>query len=612
MAHYLIEQKHVKADTLVGICAQRSFEMVIGILAILKAGAAYVPIDPNYPDARISHILADAMLDTVLIHRQLQACTPVTQAQSVYLDDESLKQQLSHYPVNNIDTSLLGLQSSHRAIVIYTSGSTGQPKGVCIPHTSWCAYAASILTVYEPCPADIVMQFSSIAFDLLMEEMTTSLFYGGTLVLPTFKLVPSISQFWQLIDTHQITLAPLPTAYWHQLCLNDDLSQYAKNTSIRLVVVGGSALGAAHLDAWQQQVGSQIKLINTYGPTETTVISSYFDASEFTLTAGSVPIGQATADSHLMILDQHLSVVPQGVSGELYIGGSCLADGYLNQEELTAQQFIANPYYDENDATSSKRLYKTGDLVRCLSDDNLVFLGRIDHQVKISGFRVELGEIEHVLASQERVKDAVVLAKESTSGDLYLAAYVVTNDLDETDSAQLEKGPSQTEYTRLLKQSLSQLLPEYMIPKAFVLLESLPLNTNGKVDRKALPEPDMLLHHAQYVPPVSAAEKLLCEVCAKVLDKPVKTIGIDDDFFALGGNSLIAVRLVALLKQTCGIELPLQAIFVSTNLAQLAYIVLKHQVYLLEDEQDFEDLLAALPEAIAQQLVADLEVEADE
>ena len=571
LAHYLIEEKQVKPDALIGLCVERSPEMVIGILAILKAGGAYVPLDPNYPEARLSYMLDDARLTTVLTQRHLRGRTPMSDTQAVYLDDEAFLQQLSDYSTENIDPAKLSLKPHHLAYVIYTSGSTGQPKGVCIAHRSWQAYSSSILQNYQLVSTDKVLQFSSISFDIFVEEFTASLLNGGTLVLPAFVHVPSTSEFWQLIKTREVTVATLPTAYWHQLCVDESLSRPIELNQLRLIIVGGEAISTIHLQRWQQQVGAKVKLLNTYGPTESTVISSRFDATEYRLNGRMVPIGKATADSNLIILDKYQSLVPQGVAAELHIGGPCLSLGYLNRPELTAEKFVANPFYAPNDPQSSERLYKTGDLVRWLPDGNLEFLGRIDHQVKIRGFRIELGEIEQRLLSEDAVNDAVVLAKESDSGDKRLVAYVTT------DSAAAMAGEDETsqalrhDFIESLRQSLKQDLPEYMLPSAFVLLAHLPLTPNGKVDRKALPEPDMSLQQTKYIAPTTETEQVLCEIWQELLG--LERVGISDNFFELGGHSLLATRLIAIVNQRFDLALTLQTIFSQFTVQGLTQLI---------------------------------------
>ncbi|NQZ10430.1 MAG: amino acid adenylation domain-containing protein, partial [Algicola sp.] len=555
LACYLVENKKVKPDTLVGICAERSVEMVVGILAILKAGGAYVPLDPNYPASRLSYMLEDAKLTTVLTQRHLSGSTPVTDEMAVYLDDDVF---LS-YSADNVE--IPGLRSNHLAYVIYTSGSTGQPKGVCISHENWQAYAGGIVDGYQLTADDKVLQFSSISFDIFVEEFTAALLNGATLVMSESPQVPSTAEFWQLLAQHQVTIATLPTAYWHQLCVDEGLKRQAAHSSLRLVIVGGEAISAAHLQNWQQGVVG-IKLFNTYGPTETTVIASSFEVTEFACQGNAVPIGKATANSRLYVLDKHHKVVPQGVAGELYIGGDSLARGYLNQPALTKEAFVQ---------VDNQRLYKTGDLVRWLPHENLAFLGRIDQQVKIRGFRIELGEIEHVLTELPTVNEALVIANDTENGK-QLVAYVTTDG----DKPALRSS---------LRPVMVKQLPDYMVPAAFVVLDSLPLTANGKVDRSNLPEPDMSLLQSEMVEPATDNEKELCGIFASLLG--LERVGITDDFFKLGGHSLLATQLTSRIAAGFDREVPLQVIFENPTVSQIAdYLDILTQINDTDGVQD--------------------------
>ncbi|WDD98094.1 non-ribosomal peptide synthetase [Thalassomonas actiniarum] len=562
LARYLMENRQVKPDTLVGICLEPSVDLVVGILAILKAGGAYVPLDPAYPEARLTHMLSDAALETVLTHSHLQ--TPVTRAQALYLDEESFLTGLGHYCDEDIPVSATGVAPHHLAYVIYTSGSTGLPKGVMISHDNWQAYSRSVSRDYGLKAQEKILQFSSISFDILVEELSLSLLHGNTLVLPPTADVPSVAEFWQRLDKHRVTIATLPTAYWHQLCLDGQLAESLNTTALDLVIVGGEAISARHLGRWQQAAGENIRLLNTYGPTETTVIASYADVSSIASGASMIPIGRASQDSRLLVLDQYLAPVPDGVAGELYIGGEGLARGYLNQAELTEQAFVSLKARDSGEKPLC--LYKSGDLVRRLADGNLAFLGRIDHQVKIRGFRIELGEIEHALKAQAQIKDVIVLAKEDDNGNKRLIAYLVSDQA--LILAQEENNEQRREFIEALRQSLSQRLPEYMVPAGFVLLGALPLTANGKVDKKALPEADMSLGQGTYVAPANDNEVRLAAIWQELLG--LERVGVTDNFFDLGGHSLLATQLSAKIRYEFDVEINLAVIFKQQTIRLLA------------------------------------------
>ncbi|WDD98093.1 non-ribosomal peptide synthetase [Thalassomonas actiniarum] len=572
LARYLVNQQGIKPGRLVGICLKRSIDMVVSILAVLKAGGAYVPLDPGYPAERLAYMLADAELEAILTDSTLQ--TPISEEQAVYLDREAVTSCVNDYEDTDLPVTATTSGADDLAYVIYTSGSTGQPKGVMVSHQNWQSYRAGAAEEYQMTANDKLVQFSSLSFDILVEELTLSLLSGGTLVLPGGDQVLAPFEFWQLVDRHQITLASLPTAYWHQLAEEESLAARVQNTSLRQVIVGGEAISPAHLTRWQQNAGQGIRLLNTYGPTEATVIASSFDVTTFDGGDKTIPIGKALNNSSLVILDKHLNLVPKGVIGELYIGGEGLARGYLNQAELSAEKFIKHPFAN----APGERLYKTGDLVRWLDDGNLAFVGRIDHQVKIRGFRIELGEIEQKLREHYAVRDALVLAKEDEGGNKRLAAYVVT------------AGEQQPDVIANLRTWLKQSLPEYMLPGAYMPLAALPLTANGKLDVKALPEPVWQQAGLDYVAPVSATEQALCELWQEILG--LERVGVTDNFFDLGGHSLLATRLVTQVNQVFALELAMQEIFNLQTVSELA-ASLDEQIQmnkLLSGELAIEDL----------------------
>jgi amino acid adenylation domain-containing protein len=452
----------------------------------------------------------------------------------------------------------MGLSSSHLAYVIYTSGSTGNPKGSLLGHTSLCNLALAQIEGFSVTPESRVLQFASIAFDAATSELCMALIKGATLVVPTNEAIKSPERLTFIVERHQVTHVTLPPVLLPLL----PLSQWH---SVKTLVVAGDVCALSLANEWSEGR----RFINAYGPSEATVCATM---GSYINDGSSLCIGKPLQNVQVYILNERQKLLPLGVAGELYIGGIGLSRGYLNRADLTAEKFIANPFYDKNDSASSQRLYKTGDLVRWLPDGNLEFLGRIDHQVKIRGFRIELGEIENALSTHQDVKDAVVVARE-TLGDKRLIAYVVTEtvDPDATSEAAIN---ANHELIESLRHYVSQCLPEYMVPSAFVLLDHLPLTPNGKVDRKALPEVDMAIQQTVYVAPRTETEKILCELWQEVLG--VEQVGITDNFFQLGGHSLLATQLVTQINKQFKIEASLKEIFVLKTVAQISqYIVIQ-------------------------------------
>ncbi|MCI0362342.1 MAG: amino acid adenylation domain-containing protein [Phycisphaerales bacterium] len=464
LGHHLIVLG-VGPEVLVGICAERSIEMIVALIAILKAGGAYLPFDPAYPKERLAFMLEDARIAVLVTSSKLAEDLPETSARLALLDEE----QDSGYPESNRKPNV---GPDNLAYVIYTSGSTGQPKGVMITHRSIAAHVQVMQGHYELSESDRVLQFASLNFDVSLDQILTPLISGASLVVRGTEIW-SPGDFCEQALNFGLTVAKLPTAYWQQLV--DEWTRdpgLACSGRLRLVTAGGGAMQVESLRRWQQTPLRNIRLLNCYGPTEATITATFFevprDRSKFLF---RVPIGRPVANAEVYILDPHLAPVPIGVPGELHIGGDRVARGYLNHPDLTAERFVPNPFSKNPDA----RLYKTGDLARYLADGNIEFLGRTDQQVKIRGFRIELGEIETVLMQHRAVGEAVVIAREDARGDKRLVAYVVNRE---------DASPSE------LSSFLKDKLPEYMLPSAIVVLDRLPISPNGKVDRRALPAPE--------------------------------------------------------------------------------------------------------------------------
>jgi len=567
LAHYL-RKRGVGPEVRVGVCLFSSPALAISLLGILKAGGACVPLDPKYPRQRLAHMLEDAQVAVVIAAERTVSVLEGSSAEIIIFSEHEkmIAQEKCETPTN------LG-SPENCAYVIYTSGSTGKPRGVMLEHRGLVNHNIAAVHLYGLSPQDRVLQFSSISFDIAIEEIFPTWMSGGTLVLKTSETDLVASEFLSWIRRRRITVLDLPTAYWHELVRQlSDLHQPLPET-LRLVIVGGEKASAAALSDWRKVAGTSVRWVNTYGPTEASVIATAYEPGpEF---PQQLPIGRPIANAQIYILDSRLQAVPIGVRGELYIGGSGLARGYLNRPDLTATKFIANPFRE----SYSSRLYKTGDMARFLSDGNIEFLGRLDDQIKIRGFRVELGEIETALNQHPAVEQAVVTIRQSDLGENNLVAYIVP-----TRSASVLR----TEVMRFLEGRL----PEYMLPSSLVVLEEIPLTPNGKVDRRALPAPsgaDSAAGTENFAGPSDALETQLVKIWESILGK--SPIGIRQNFFALGGHSLLAVRLVHRIGQETGRKLAIAALLQAPTVEQLAELLRERA-----DNDEHSSLVALQPD----------------
>jgi aspartate racemase len=546
VAHYL-RRLGVEPDTLVGICVERSLEMVVGLLGILKAGGAYVPLDPQYPKQRLAFFLDDAQVSVLLTQQRLVTDLPEHGARVVCLDvdAETIWTQSAENPVS-------GVTAANLAYVIYTSGSTGKPKGVMISHHGLCNRLLWGHEAYGLTDSDRCLQVLSLSFDFATWEIFTALVAGAQLIMAKPGGHQDSNYLVKLIRGSAITLVGFVPSMLKAIL---EESEIESCNSLKRVVCGGEEIP---VELQERLFGTlqNVELQNTYGPTEASIDVTCWVCRPENGSGSNrerVPMGRPIANAQIYILDSHLQPVPVGVQGELHIGGVGLARGYLNLRDVTAEKFIPNPFSNEPGA----RLYKTGDLARYLPDGNIEFLGRLDHQVKVRGFRIEPGEIEAVLRQHDGVREAIVLARKKASGDKLLVAYVVPVK---------ENACTSGEFQTFLKQKL----PAYMVPPAFVFLNSLPLTPTGKVDYHALPDPrgQDVRAHQQYVAPRDETERVLCRVWCEVLG--IDRVGLDDDFFAIGGHSLLAAKLFARLDEEFGRSLPLGILFSSPTVRALA------------------------------------------
>ena len=551
VAHCL-RLRGVGADIPIGICIERSVEMVVGILAILKAGGAYVPLDPHSPKTRLALILQDLKPPIILTTRKLQNNLP--EALATCLTFEELEEDIAQQLDQNLTPSA---KPQNLAYIIYTSGSTGRPKGVQIEHQALVAYAQSFSKECSIKEGDRVLQFSSLAFDASVEEIFPFLFSGGTIVLPTEMTVESPEKFLATCSEFGVTILDLPTAYWHDMTLHLEKHDTRIYPSLRLMIIGGEKASPRAVQVWKKKVEPSIRLLNTYGPTEATVTATTYDLTnclpDDVSLSNNIPIGRPLAHVKAYVLDPYLQSVPIGLPGELCLGGHSLARGYHDRSEETAKHFIHDPL----STVEGSRLFKTGDLCRYRQDGNLEYLGRTDHQVKLRGFRVELGEIEAVIQEHPGVYEALVILKNQPQLGPRLMAYFIP-----------VRQPGLP--PRELRTFLKERLPEHMIPSMFMAMDSWPRTLTGKIDRSLLPEIDETQLDAEehYVAPRGPIEEAVAEQYCTILG--LSRVGSRDHFFELGGHSLLAVQLVSRLREIFQCDISLRVFFENPTVDNLA------------------------------------------
>lgn len=555
LAHYL-RAYGVGPDVPVGISIERGVEMMIGLLGILKAGGAYVPLDPGYPKERLDFMVRDAGVPLLLTMSHLRRLLPENdEVRTICLDEDWT--EVVHASEENLQVQM---SSKNLAYVIYTSGSTGRPKGVQVEHESVASLFGATQPLFDFSVNDIWTVSHSYAFDFSVWEIWGCLLHGGRLVIVPLDVNQSPEAFRELLRLEKVTILNQTPSAIRQLFPDDaKAATRAEDLALRLIICGGESLPrevAAQLADWE------IPAWNFYGPTEATVWAAINKITSVDNGSGPVSIGRPLATTQVYVLDSNLELLPVNVAGELYIGGAGVARGYYRRSELTAERFVPDAY----SGTVGGRLYRTGDRARFGADGKLEFLGRVDEQVKVRGYRIELGEIESVLVEAAGVQQAVAVVRESESWvDQRLLAYVV-----------LENGAAaggEAEVVKGLRGHLSQKLPEYMMPSAIVVLAELPLTANGKVDRRALPEPGSMRSDpaATYLTPRSATQELLASRWSHLLR--VDPVGIDDNFFELGGHSLLATQVVSWIREAFGVEVPLRSLFEHPTVAGLAEII---------------------------------------
>jgi amino acid adenylation domain-containing protein len=530
----------VGPDVLVALYIQRSFNFVIGALGIMKAGGAYVPLDPAYPMDRTEFMLTDSQVDIVVTHSDLALRLPTGKWQAVSVDSRELIDEDGAFGPSGVNISGRSL-----AYMIYTSGSTGQPKGVEITHASLLNLVCWHNNTFAVTSRDKATQLASLSFDATVWEVWPYLAAGARLYLvdDLTRKDPEALRAWFLAQ--KITLSFVPTALAERMIG----LQWPADADLRFLLTGADTLHR------YPPAGLPFALVNNYGPTECTVVATSAETPPLANANGLPPIGRAISNTGIYILDEQLHRARDGAIGEIYVGGAGLARGYHNRPEMTAERFIANPFSDN----PGDRLYKTGDLGRCLPDGQIEFLGRTDGQVKIGGYRVEMNEIVAALVKHPGVLESAVISRDNSVGQKMLVAYVVPS--------REESPPNAVN----LREFLRQTLPEYMIPAEYVLLKSMPFTCNGKVDQTALPMPGSTDGRPEGPRPRTELEEKLAKIVSELLK--IETIALDDDYFLLGGHSLLGAQLIVQIRNAVGVDIALRCLFEAPTVAQLAALI---------------------------------------
>ncbi len=537
LAHYL-QKQGVGPNVLVGLCVKRSVNMVVGLLGILKAGGAYVPLDPSYPSDRLLFMLDDAQVSVLVTEQGIAESFSTIGIRTVHLDTDA-----KILAEESKDEPEMAVTYSDTAYVVYTSGSTGRPKGVQITHDSLLNLVYWHQKAFEITAEDRATQLTSPAFDATGWELWPYLTIGASVYLADeeTRLSPTSLRDWLLES--RITVSFLPTALAESVIA----LRWPEKTHLRILLTGADTL------RHYPPATLPFALINNYGPSEATVVATSGRVFPDSHTHVAPSIGRPIANTQIYILDEQLQQVPIGTIGELYIGGTGLASGYLHRPELTAERFIANPFSTE----AGSRLYKTGDLARYLPDGQLLFMGRSDDQIKIRGFRIEPDEITAMINRHQSINTSLVIAREDVPGEKRLVAYLV---LADNEGLTVDT----------LREALREQLPDYMIPSAFVVLDAVPITLNGKIDRKALPAPDETntLREQEVALPGTPTEERVSEIVTSLLN--LDRVGVDENFFLLGGHSLLGTQLITRISEAFGVELSLRTLFSSPTIQELS------------------------------------------
>jgi amino acid adenylation domain-containing protein len=566
-AHRLLESGILRDDC-VGICMERSVEMIVAVLAALKAGAAYVPLDPNYPRERLAYMIDNARVSMLLTQARFGSALPTGDARVLTLDGEGDGGTRADNPRG-------GAGADNLAYVIYTSGSTGRPKGVAMPHRPLVNLLGWQIARSSLPEGARTLQFASLSFDVSFQEIFSTLCAGGTLILIAEEQKRDPEAVWQLLRTAEVNRLYLPFVALQQLA--ERAREIVKlPSSLREIITAGEQ---PYITPQLVQLFTRLDcaFYNQYGPSESHVVTELKLSGPPAAWASRPPVGRPIPNLTIRLADDYGELVPVGVPGELFIGGVGLARGYINRPELTAERFVADP---EGDQRAGRRLYRTGDRARYLPDGNIEFLGRLDDQLKIHGFRIEPGEIELTLSRHASVREAAVVARAGGAGEQRLIAYVQLN-------------PAASATAHELRAHLAVALPEHMLPSAFAFLDAMPLTPSGKLDRRALPEPKDLVTAggAEFVAPRTPVEESLAQIWGELLG--LEQVGVHDNFFELGGHSLLATRVVSWIRDGLCVDLPVRRLFETPTIEGLALSVVQASVG-REDEDEAARLLAEL------------------
>jgi amino acid adenylation domain-containing protein len=547
-----LRSKGAGPGSFVGLSLERSVDLYVGLLGILRSGAAYVPLDPGYPTERLAAMLSAADVKFIVTRSASRERLPLRDDQACVLVNADEDAHL------NGDASPVVLEGDHPAYVIFTSGSTGTPNPVVVPHRSLAHYAHHAAESFELTSRDRVLQFASVNFDTAVEEIFPTLLRGATLVPRTDEMLASVAAFLEACKEQGITVLDLPTSYWHELARELSTTDVCLPQAVRLVIIGGERASADCVAAWREAAPSHVRLVNTYGPTEATVVATSCDLDKDRAsrvpTGDTVPIGTPIAGVRSYVLDRYHAPLPVGVTGELFLAGSGLALGYHRLPASTAECFVPDPFSVE----PGGRMYATGDLCRWSVNGRLEYCGRADQQVKLRGFRIELGECEGALERHPGVHDAAVVLYEEAAGSARLVAFVTTSGAEVSEDE--------------LRTFLLSTLPEHAVPSRFVTLSELPRTRTGKLDREALPAGSELEPAAHgYLPPRTEVEETVALAFAEALG--LERVGVLDNFFAIGGHSLLTIRLWSKLNETFQVSLSLRTLVEDPTVEAIALAI---------------------------------------